>query len=67
MRGKCKKKKHPKHGDVRVITKFLLFPKCINGEWRWLEWATFKEVHNHDYVNHEEPCWACWDGLSWVE
>ena len=24
-------------GRVRIINKFLIFPRCINGEWRWLE------------------------------
>ena len=24
-------------GEERVITKFLLFPKKIHNEWRWLE------------------------------
>ena len=33
----------PNHGDVRFITKFLLFPKTIHGETRWLETACWKE------------------------
>lgn len=30
-------------GDERIVTKFLLFPKIINDEERWLERATWVE------------------------
>ena len=30
-----------KEGSERLATKFLLFPKTLNGETRWLEWASF--------------------------
>ena len=29
----------------RMKTRFLLFPKCINGEWRWFEKATWQEYY----------------------
>ncbi len=32
-----------KPGDERVRHHFLLFPRFINHEWRWLEWATWTE------------------------
>lgn len=36
--------------DGRVtITEFLIFPKCINGEWRWLEKATYITYRNWNY------------------
>jgi len=31
-------------GDARYVKKFLLFPKCLSNEWRWLEVATWKEI-----------------------
>jgi len=37
MRYKFSKKIDPKVGDERVVEKFLLFPKVINEEMRWLE------------------------------
>lgn len=38
------------YGDKKIITKFLLFPKCINGEYRWLEKAVFEqEYDNYKY------------------
>ena len=29
--------------DRRVRRGFLLFPRCINGEWRWLEMAEWRQ------------------------
>jgi len=29
--------------DKRIIEKFLWFPKCLNGEWRWLEKALINQ------------------------
>ena len=37
MRWKRKKKQQPKEGDTRIVDWFLLFPKCLDDEWRWLE------------------------------
>jgi hypothetical protein len=38
-------RKYPekKTGNKRIITKFLLFPKIINDEFRWLESATIEQ------------------------
>jgi hypothetical protein len=33
------------HGDVRYRGRFLLFPKCLNGECRWLEFAIIKQKY----------------------
>lgn len=58
---KYKKWDNIKIGDTRNTTKFLLFPLSINGEWRWLEKATYKqecvEEMNYasmDYGYHKE-------------
>jgi len=39
-----KMKKEPKISDVRIKKAFLIFPKCIKREWRWLEIATWEEI-----------------------
>ena len=65
MRWINKTQPHPRHGDRRTRSKFLFFPKKCGDEWRWLEFATYIEEHDHDYVNYEEPCWACWYGVQW--
>lgn len=37
---------NPKIGGVRYVTKFLWIPKEIGLERRWLERATWKEIHD---------------------
>ena len=52
--------KQEKFSDSRVVTKFLFIPRLINGEWRWLERASFRQHY-----------WACeigsgWSDVAWV-
>lgn len=47
-------KPQPNDGDTRIRSKFLLFPKVIKGEWRWLELASYKQKY----------AWY-WDGGIW--
>lgn len=42
--------------EARIKTKFLLFPKEINGEVRWLEIATWSQTLENS-----------WDGLYWKD
>ncbi len=35
----------PEYGSLRVRNAFLWLPKKIDGEWRWLEWAEWKEMY----------------------
>lgn len=56
-------------GDTRLISKFLIFPKRINRESRWLEKATYRQecedVLNYgsmDYGTHKE-----WVNKEWVK
>ena len=74
MRWKKKQKKikntteHYSVGDTRIITKFLFFPKCINDEYRWLEFANIKQVLEKQtnweyfeivgYYEYEEYVWV---------
>jgi hypothetical protein len=39
--------KKPEFGDRKVCGSFLLFPKCIEGEFRWLEYAYWEERYGH--------------------
>ena len=54
-------------GDIRVCSKFLWFPKCIDNEWRWLEFTVWKEkavfhdsilisIYQIPIVQHETAC-----------
>lgn len=40
---KRKKKLRQDAGSERTVTRFLLFPKCIDYEYRWLETATWRQ------------------------
>jgi hypothetical protein len=55
--------KLPKTGDIRIITKFALFPIQANGEKRWLE-----------TVHIKQRCWVgivsgtvYWDNVAFVD
>ena len=34
------------YGDTRIKTRFLILPKFIRGEWRWLEIASWKQIYS---------------------
>lgn len=50
-----KKTKKPNSGDIRCSRKFLLFPKCIDDEWVWLEYVMVEKTY------HSES-WSAPDG-----
>lgn len=43
----------PKEGDRRIKTRFLVLPKTINREVRWLEKATWEEEYHLGYDFHQ--------------
>ena len=52
-------------GDTRTIEKFLLFPKCINGEWRWWNTHTIKQK----YCIQEDSLGVLvglWEDVEWL-
>ena len=53
----------PRHGDCRVITKFLWLPVQIGKETRWFEMATIKQryIDGRGYSDDE------WRSMEWVE
>ncbi len=66
-----RQKSCPNAGDIRVVSRFLFFPLCLDGECRWLEVAKIKQT----YVQHtamapdEEVCikyWK-WRNSHWAE
>ena len=54
-------------GQERIVSKFLLFPKRIGDERRWLEKANIKQIlHFHtDFTNG--AAWWEWKDIEWVE
>lgn len=53
--------KTPGNDVWKVVTKFLWCPLLINGEWRWLEKATWKEQHLNNSMGH------AWFKRAWVD
>lgn len=50
----------PCAGDEKIVRKFLLFPRSINKEVRWLQWATLKYVYQNFGGWGEE-----WSSAGW--
>lgn len=49
--------KRPQIGDIRVVTKFLLFPCRIWGDCRWLEYAALKQEYVYGATRRFLPGW----------
>lgn len=47
----------------RTILRFLLFPRCIKGEWRWLEFAYIYQV----YTINDNGVYMAWKDMAWVD
>lgn len=63
MRWKKKFKKYPNDNDTRVITRFLLFPRYIDGECRWLELSMIEQFYRgYDFEHDTGGFWVdkCW-------
>ncbi len=43
MRKQCQPK--PQEGQERLVQRFLWWPLHLNEEWRWLEWATIRQIY----------------------
>ncbi len=53
-------KEEAKAGDIRIVNKFLFLPKCINGESRWFEYATIKQLYKiFSYGDY-------WEDVEWI-
>ena len=64
-----KKKEKTKYGETRIINRFLIFPKTIQDETRWLEKASW--VERAEY-RREELLFSYrlvlnWDPIDWLE
>ena len=58
-------KKYPlkeHYREQRVVEKFLILPRCINNEWRWLEQATIKQEVFYDVDSS-----YYWRDTDWVD
>ena len=53
MKFRVKVYEKPKHGDTKIVSKFLLFPKQLQDEIRWLEIVDIVCV----FVGYSEHPW----------
>lgn len=67
MRKVMRWKAKPKliEGNTRTIKRFLFFPRCINKEWRWLEFASIDQKAEYVcvYANYMGKSYE----LGWVD
>lgn len=54
----------PRVGDTRIVKRFLLFPKTLNEETRWLEWAEIMQGFSCFYSWDEHTFY--WEDLDWL-
>lgn len=56
--------KDPNPHDTRIKKRFLILPKKINGETRWLEFATWEESYCHEkYYSRTIK----WNVIRWID
>ncbi len=55
------------NGDTRIKHRFLLFPKKIKYEIRWLEFAKGEEKFSIGYHTYEDSIFDCWTVVRWID
>lgn len=56
----------PKHGTIRMITKFLFLPLTINGETRWLEVANIRQTFYRTRDDWNGKGTGFWYNAEWI-
>lgn len=64
MRHQCAQR--PKEGESRIIEKFLLFPKRVNNETRWLERSRIKQKLIPQFDMFSDDPYSGWY-LGWID
>ena len=68
MRWPYKSKPVIENGAERIVTVFLIFPLCVDWEWRWLELAKIRQKYHKagsDSQGHWHGEW--WSNERWVD
>jgi len=53
-----------KNGTFRLKTRLFIFPKSFFGIKKWGIQKVYQRFWK-DYVNYEEPDFACWEDYCW--
>lgn len=56
------KHKGYKYGDKKIVKRFLLFPRCLDNDCRWLEIAYIVKK----YIISDDDCPGWWIPLRWA-
>jgi hypothetical protein len=68
MKWNARKKPYPNYGDRRIVDRFLFFPKEMEGEWRWLEKASWaQKYHIFDYEEYSIGKWVDLNDEGWMD
>lgn len=57
--------KMPKDGDIRIKTKFALFPIMIDKEIRWLERVNIRQYYSEYFGNWRNDCFIDMEGSGY--
>lgn len=59
---------YPERGTKRTVKKFIWFPKCLNGQWRWLDYCgVIQEYAPYvTSIEQDEP-FRVWDDIAWAD
>jgi len=68
MRWKPSKKSYPNYGDRRIVDRFLFLPKEMEGEWRWLEKASWGQQYQiFHYEDYRVGKWVDLNNEGWMD
>lgn len=59
-----------REGDTRIVRPFLLWPMCIQDEWRWLGLALIKQKRVRGWCQPPDTKgWSClkWLNMEWID
>ena len=62
-----KHKPEPRIGELKIVVRFLVFPKRIGNETRWLESAAWRRRWIASEVRGNEVFGGRWSDLEWVD
>ena len=55
-------------GEIRTKSKFLWFPKHIDGDFRWFEYATWEDRYYSSYTTDGRPVSdGTWFAKRWID
>lgn len=58
----------PRHGERRSRRGFLFWPRCFDGEYRWLEFVTIvQEVRRIDNFGEMRRTVHVWHTVGWAD